>query len=301
MMGPSNNQGYRKQTILFRKSCDQSIADSPQIDAVIQNTTFPSDIPEDGRGTSLHSTSSAFFVLLPPEIRRLIYKIVFAGSVILVESRGRSVRCSNCGVAVLCSSVASHDRTGCVFRGRPLISTGPAQYRVLETCATIYNESRGVLASELQLHVAVSLCGTFQFQMSSSKRHHTFLKFALPDIRYLYTGSAAADDDFSLPSYLPKLQTFELGKVWFVSSSICPLLEVCRQQLEKTSDEAQLVGSLQKLVGHEDVNISRLVGLKGRSFNIIVVVDLDLDDRNGVVSVLLFLEQIKALTVDLRS
>jgi hypothetical protein len=131
--------------------------------------------------------------------------------------------------------------------------------------------------------------------MMSSTGHPSFLKFALPDIRYLYTGSAAADDDFLLPSYLPKLHTFELGMVWFISSAICPLLYVCRQQLEKKSNEAQLVDSLQKLVRHEDVNISRLVRLKGRSFNIIVVVDLDLGGRNGCVSVLVSLEQMQGI------
>ena len=294
-MAPTYGLVNRKQTILFRKSCAHSVDDPPQMKAVIPSFTIPSDVLGNDRETSFHSTGSPFFVMLPLEIRRLIYRNVFTGSVILVESRGRSVRCSNCGTAVLCSSIASHGQTGCIFRGKPLISSGPAQYRVLQTCAAIYKEARCILASELQLYIAVSLCGTFQFQMMSSTGYHTFLKFALPDIGYLYTGSAAADDEFLLPSYLPKLHTFELGMVWFISSSICPLLYVCRQQLEEKSDEAQLVNSLQKLVRHEDVNISRLVRLKGRRFNIIVVVDLDLGGRNGCVSVLLLVEQIKGI------
>jgi hypothetical protein len=295
MMAPTYGLVNRKQTILFGKFCDHSVDDPPQVKAVIPSSTIPSEVLEDDRKTSFHSTSSPFFVMLPLEIRRLIYKNVFTGSVILVESRGRSVRCSNCDTAVLCSSIASHGRTGCIFRGKPLISTGPAQYRVLQTCAAFYKEARCILASELRLYIAVSLCGTFQFQMMSSTGHPSFLKFALPDIRYLYTGSAAADDDFLLPSYLPKLHTFELGMVWFISSAICPLLYVCRQQLEKKSNEAQLVDSLQKLVRHEDVNISRLVRLKGRSFNIIVIVDLDLGGRNGCVSVLVSLEQMQGI------
>jgi hypothetical protein len=291
MMALTSVQVNRKQAILFKKSCDNSVADLPQINALIQKSSTSSDVLDGDRETSLRSTGSAFFVMLPLEIRRLIYRNVFTGSVILVESRGRSVRCSNCGTAVLCSSIASHGQTGCIFRGKPLISSGPAQYRVLQTCPAIYKEARCILASELQLYIAVSLCGTFQFQMMSNTGHHTFLKFALPDIRYLYTGSAAADDEFLLPSYLPKLHTFELGMVWFISSSICPLLYVCRQQLEEKSDEAQLVNSLQKLVRHEDVNISRLVRLKGRRFNIIVVVDLDLGGRNGCVSFCYFLRK----------
>lgn len=286
MMAPNYGQSSENQTILSRRFRGSSVTLSPRypyiqptLTALLKGAAEP-PIP-----FSSGTNNSPFFNTLPLEVRRLIYKYVFYDSVILVESNGRSVRCPDCGITVLCGNVAHHGGTKCEFRGNPLTFTGPAQYRVLQTSKAMYHEARPVFASELRLHIAVSLCSTLQYQMSSKTGHHAFLDFALPHIRYVYIGSAAADDEFLLPSYLSKLQTFELGKVWFVSSSICPLLDACRGYLMKNADEALLVRVLQQLVRHEDANISRLVRLEDRNFNVIVIVDFEIDERNGCVSI----------------
>lgn len=284
-MAPNCGQANENQTILFRRFRDTSIAVSPKQPSI---QPAPTELLRSSAEPPIPFPSSPanspFFNTLPLEVRRLVYKHLFSGSVMLIESNGRSVRCPDCGIAVRCGNVAHHGGTDCDFRGNPLTFTGPAQYRVLQICSAVYHEARPVLALELRLHIALSLCSTFQFQMSSETGHHAFLDFALPHIRYVYTGSAAGDDEFLLPSYLPKLQTFELGRVWFVSSSICPLLDACREYLDKQADEARLFCALQQLVRHEDANISRLVRLEGRSFNVIVVVDFEIDERNGCVS-----------------
>jgi hypothetical protein len=284
-MAPNCGQANENQTILFRRFRNNSIAVQPKYPSIHPApTALLKSSEEPPIPFSSSPANSPFFNVLPLEVRRLVYKYVFSGSVMLVESNGRAVRCPDCGIAVLCGNVANHGGTECEFRGNPLTFTGPAQYRVLRISSAVYHEARPVLASELRLHIAVSLCSTFQFQISSKTGHHTFLDFALPHIRYVYTGSAAADDEFLLPSYLPKLQMFELGRVWFVSSSICPLLDACREYLDKKADEAQLLCALQQLVRHEDANISRLVRLEGRSFNVIVIVHFEIDERNGCVS-----------------
>jgi hypothetical protein len=285
MMAPNYGQYDENQTILFRRFRDTGIATLPEspsnLPALITllKGAEESPIPP----TSCHD-NSPLFDKLPLELRRSVYAYVFHDSAMLIDSNGRSVRCPDCGITVLCSNVAHHGGAECEFRGNPLTFTGPAQYRVLQTNKGMYHEARPILASALRLHIAFGMGSTFQFQMSSKTGHHAFLDFALPYIRYVYTDSAEADDEFLLPSYLPKLQTFELGRVWFRSSSICPLLDACREHLDKKADEAHLVRAMQKVVRHEDANISRLVRLEGRTFNIIVIVDFEIDERNGCVS-----------------
>ena len=195
------------------------------------------------------SSSAAISPLLnklPLEVRRQIYRYVFAGSIMRVSGDEEGVpcghgRCKSCRSLEEDSTDTSQHRDtvstsspnpGSTCSEPSILFRGPVNYRVLLTCQAIYQEARLILASSSKIYLCC-ISPAAAKQIICALKHDTFLRYAIPHVQSLKVLTK-----WQLDTVVPIFQSLASLQILKVNSWAYGLLGLELSAEEYTSPES---------------------------------------------------------------